>query len=125
MNLWINSDHFSKALNGALSTLISVWVEFSDVDTNVPLLRLLQKICGGEDFSKTCAKQLRPARSADRTVLSEVCLEEETGSRGSAGREDKTTETPPQHRAPTVLPSAKGRTKTSKKTSIQYLISQW
>jgi hypothetical protein len=98
---------FLEHNTGARSTLISLWVEFSDVDTNVPLLRLLQKICGGEDFSKTSAKQLRPARSGDRTVLSQVCLEEETGSTGSAGREDRTTETPPQHRAPTVLPSAK------------------
>lgn len=87
--------------------LISVWVEFSDVDTNVPLLRLLQKICGGEDFSKTSAEQLRPTRSGDRTILSQVCLEEETGSRGSTGREDSTTETSPQHRASAVLPSAK------------------
>jgi hypothetical protein len=87
--------------------LISVWVEFSDVNTNVPLLRLLQKICGGEDFSKTSTKQLRPTGSGDRTVLSQVCLEEETGSRGTAGREDRATETSPQHRASTVLPSAK------------------
>lgn len=87
--------------------LISVWVEFSDVNTNVPLLRLLQKICGGEDFSKTTAKQLRPTGSRDRTVLSQVCLEEETGSRGSGGREDRTTETSPQYRASTVLSSPK------------------
>lgn len=87
--------------------LISVWVEFSDVDANVPLLRLLQKICGGEDFSKTSAEQLRPTRFVDRTVLPQVCLEEETGRRGSAGSEDRTTETSSQHRASTLLPSAK------------------
>jgi hypothetical protein len=32
-------------------------------------------------FSKTSAKQLGRARSGDRTSLSQVCLEEETGNR--------------------------------------------
>jgi hypothetical protein len=71
---------FLEGNTGAL-TLMSVWAGFSDVSTNVPLLRLLQKIRGGEDFSKTSAKQLGRARSGDRTSLSQVCLEEETGNR--------------------------------------------
>jgi len=68
--------------NPGVPTLIYVaWAEFSHVDTNVPLLWLLQDICGEEDFPKTSAKQRGGARSGCRTLLWQVCLVEEAGSR--------------------------------------------
>jgi hypothetical protein len=97
---------FTVPIAGVL-TLICVWAEFRDVDTNVPLLRLLQEICGGEDFPKTSAKRRGGTGSCDRTLLSQVCLEGETGNRDTLRTAISPTDWPSQHWTPEVLSTAK------------------
>ena len=100
------------------------WAEFSHVDTNVPLLRLLQHICGEEDFPKTSAKQRGGVRSGCRTLLSQVCLVEEAGSRDIDRRASSITDWPSQDCAPAVPSTANAgkRSATDFRKTVPHLV---